>query len=323
MAISIQLLRQSTVEVPDISSHKLIVSTTNAQNMSDKIFVNQRIRNFARDRFDEVFVAVCTPTQLEDFEEDSPSEGTSYYRTNRIELIARTAEELQTVFNSLVYETKKLVVDLTDLENLVDAQLYDISAINPVTELSPAPTITTVARNALTKSLNVSFSAPIGEFALDPINYQYSLDGGVSWKDKLPRNVSSPITVTDPDYSVTFNLKIRAVFGGGKYGAPSEGVYIAPIQLPTAPEIASVTAGNNQLSVAFISPENADAVNYEYSTNNGATWITRNPASNDSPLVITGLTNGTSYSVKIRGINELGCGVSSATATGTPAAPPG
>lgn len=110
----------------------------NAQNMSDKIFVKQRIRNFAKGVFDDTFVAVCTPAQLEDFEEDAPGEGTSYYRTNTIELIARTAEEMQAVFNSLVYETKKLVVDLSDLENLSSAEVYVINAIDPVTTI-PAP----------------------------------------------------------------------------------------------------------------------------------------------------------------------------------------
>lgn len=322
MAISIQLLRQSTVEIPDISSYKLVVSTTNAQNMSNKIFVNQRIRNFAKNRFDDVFVAVCTPTQLEDFEEDAPGEGTSYYRTDTIELIARTAEELQAVFDSLVYETKKLVVDLTDLENLLKTQLYDISAVNPVTEISPAPVITEVTRNAISASLTVFFNATIGETAPEPINYQYSLDGGTSWNDKLPRNISSPITITNIENSVTYNLKIRAAFGGGKYGVPSDTVYVAPVIPSTAPIITAIAAGNTQLSIAFNSPENGNVTNYEYSINNGNVWTARNPVSTTSPLVITGLNNGTSYTVKIRGINELGYGISSAAVTGTPLAPP-
>jgi len=137
MSKSIQLIRRSTVEVPYISSYKLVVETLNPVGMSGKIFINQRIRNFAKDTFDDTFVAVCTPTQIEDLQEDSPGEGTSYYRTNRIELIARTAESLQTVFDSLVYETKKLVVDLNDLENLSDSVIYNVSAVGPVTVVSP------------------------------------------------------------------------------------------------------------------------------------------------------------------------------------------
>lgn len=133
MAKSIQLSKRSTLEIPALSSFKLLVEAINAQNMSDKIFVNQRIRNFAKDTIDDTFVAVCTPTQLEDFPEDSPEEGSSYYRTNRVELIGRTPEFLQEVFETLLFEVKKLVVDLTDLENLKAAEVYNINAIDPIT----------------------------------------------------------------------------------------------------------------------------------------------------------------------------------------------
>ena len=136
MSKSIQISKQSTIELPDIMSYKLVVRTQNPQDMPGKIFVKQRIRNFAKDSFDDTFVAVCTPAQLEDFEEDSPGQGTSYYRTDSIELIARTPEMLQTVFDSLLYETKKLVVDLTDLENLSDAAVYNVSALEPITKIS-------------------------------------------------------------------------------------------------------------------------------------------------------------------------------------------
>ena len=133
MAKSIQISKSSTVYIPGISSIKLVVEAINAENMPSKIFVNQRIRNFAQDRIDDTFVAVCTPTQLEDFEEDCPAPGTSYYRTDRIELVGRTPEMVQSVFDSLIYEVKKLVVDLTDLDNLMPAMVYNINAIDPVT----------------------------------------------------------------------------------------------------------------------------------------------------------------------------------------------
>jgi hypothetical protein len=128
MAKSIQISKKSTIELPDISSYKLVVETLNAQDMPDKIFVKQRITNYSKQDFDGVFVAVCTPVQLEDFEEDAPGHGTSYYRTNTIELVARTPEYLQEVFDSLLYEVTKLVNDLNALDDLGDAQVYTIGA---------------------------------------------------------------------------------------------------------------------------------------------------------------------------------------------------
>lgn len=226
MSKSIQIVRQSTVELPDISSYKLVVQTANPENMPGKIFVKQRIRNFAQDRTDDTFVAVCTPTQLEDFEEDAPAEGSSYFRTDSIELIARTPEYLMEVFDSLIYEVKKLVIDLSDLDVLTDAEVYTITASEPITRVFSAPVINTVARNRQEQTITVNFTAPT--FA-EIIDYQYSLDGGLTWRDRTPRSISSPLVIQNVDSNTTYNLIIRAYLGGGSYGASSIPLYIAPV----------------------------------------------------------------------------------------------
>ena len=132
MPKTIQLIKRSSVEVPEISAIKLVVEAVNAQDMSPKIFIKQRIRNFAKGSFDDFFVAVATPTQMEDFPEDAPSDDSSYYRTDSIELVGRTYEMVQEVFNSLLYEVKKLVVDLNDMENLATAERYLITSEDTV-----------------------------------------------------------------------------------------------------------------------------------------------------------------------------------------------
>lgn len=136
MAKSIRLIKQSTVFLPEQSSYKLELQAVDAQNMTNKIFVNQRTRSFSKDTLEDVFCAIATPTQLEDFAEDSPNEGTSFFRTNRIELVARTPEMLQDVFESILYEVKKLVVDLDALDNLEDAQVFLINSTEPITIIS-------------------------------------------------------------------------------------------------------------------------------------------------------------------------------------------
>jgi hypothetical protein len=318
MAKSIQLVKQSTVELPDISSYKLVVKAVNAQNMSDKIFVKQRIRNFAKSSLDDTFVAVCTPTQLEDFEEDAPGEGSSYFRTNEIELIGRTPEWMVAVFNSLLYETKKLVVDLTDLDHLNAATTYNITATDAVMELVTAPVVSSVIRSYEDQSATINFIPNSSSSGGSPLDYQYSLDAGTTWRDRLPRSIASPIVLRGLDNSTTYNLKIRAYFGGNYYGPESELVTINtvnPPAVPTAPTITEIIAGTNQLNVIFSADGDSDVVNYEYSINNGSSWTTRSPASITSPLVITGLTSNTNYTVKIRGVNSLGFGVSSSSST--------
>ena len=225
MSKSIQLVRRSTIELPNISSYKLTVQAVNPEDMSSKIFVKQRIRNFAKESVDDVFVAVCTPTQLEDFEEDAPGEGSSYFRTDTIELVARTPEVLMEIFDSLVYETKKLVVDLTDLETLSTSEVFTITATSPVARLVAPPTINTVVRDDVAGIITVNFT---DNTQAEVLNYHYSLDGGVTWRESKPRIVESPLVIQETSNNTTYNLTIRAYRGGNSYGASSIPVYVAP-----------------------------------------------------------------------------------------------
>jgi len=77
---------------------------------------------------------------------------------------------------------------------------------------------------------------------------------------------------------------------------------------PTAPKITSIAVGDQTLTVYFLDPEGdggSPLANYQYSVDNGGTYTTRNPSSVTSPLVISGLTNGITYNVRIRAINQL------------------
>ena len=89
---------------------------------------------------------------------------------------------------------------------------------------------------------------------------------------------------------------------------------------PSAPTSLAATAGDQQLSIAFTAGASGGSAitDYEYTTDNGSTWVTA--ATTASPVVITGLTNGTSYTVKLRAVNAIGNGTASAAVTETPAA---
>lgn len=99
---------------------------------------------------------------------------------------------------------------------------------------------------------------------------------------------------------------------------------VSNIALPAAPTVNSVTAGNSQATVDFTagSSGGSSLTNYQYSVDGGATWQTRSPASTQSPLVISGLTNGQSYNVQVRAVNSEGSGTASGSTSVTPIGAP-
>ena len=83
------------------------------------------------------------------------------------------------------------------------------------------------------------------------------------------------------------------------------------------------TPGDGKITVAFTAPSNdggATITNYEYSTDGGASYTAFSPTTTSSSVVITGLANGTSYSIKLRAVNSAGDGTESDAVTSTPAA---
>ena len=132
-------------------------------------------------------------------------------------------------------------------------------------------------------------------------------------------------------FAVTAGTTYRIVvdgYGGASGSTRLSGAFTPtatpPAGAPAAPSGLVATAGSSSASIAFTAgSENGSAItNYEYSTDNGATWTARNPAATSSPILISGLNNGTAYSIKLRALNSVGTGVASSAVSVTPVAPP-
>ena len=171
----------------------------------------------------------------------------------------------------------------------------------------------------------------------DPIigyRVRYTSDNGSSFTtfptDFQGDNAPRTLAITGLTNGLEHKFQVMALTGtntltNGVYVSATEGswssssVGIIP-GAPSAPTISSVTPGNQKLTVAFTVPTATGGTSitaYEYSTDNGSTWTTASGSS--SPITITGLTNGTTYQVKLRGKNDSHSGVSSAASPGTPA----
>jgi hypothetical protein len=150
-------------------------------------------------------------------------------------------------------------------------------------------------------------------------NYEYSVDG-VSFDALNPAQAASPITIVGlinlQDYSIT----LRAINSAGS-GAASIAVDVTPGKPalpptpPDAPTGLSAAPGDSQATISFTPGANNRALitNYEYSLDGGP-YTALSPAATDSPITITGLTNGTSYSITLKAINSEGSSVAASDA---------
>ena len=97
--------------------------------------------------------------------------------------------------------------------------------------------------------------------------------------------------------------------------------------LPPAPTGLTVSAGNSQVTVSWAAPtvlSQTPITDYvvQYSSNSGSTWtIFSDGVSTSVSSIVTGLSNGTSYTFRVAAVNGIGQGAySSSSAAVTPVA---
>jgi hypothetical protein len=88
---------------------------------------------------------------------------------------------------------------------------------------------------------------------------------------------------------------------------------------PAPPQSLIATAGNRTATIAFTAGLSfgADITNYQYSLD-GGTFVALSPTDVTSPITITGLTNGTTYSIRLRAVSARGSGAASTSVSVIP-----
>jgi len=103
---------------------------------------------------------------------------------------------------------------------------------------------------------------------------------------------------------------------------------VAQAQVPNEPTIFATFPINTGGGISFAPPSDiggSSITNYQYSIDNGTNWntpssVTVNPDATCFLVIGSGLTNCTSYTIKLRAVNASGSGTASASASLTPRA---
>jgi len=168
-------------------------------------------------------------------------------------------------------------------------------------------------RQALFAPFTTVFSCTVGmdKFALDPgdcveVTYpRYNLDAGVNFR------VAS-VTMRPGEKAIDLKLVRQTV--------PNWDALGVGLTAPGAPTIGTATAGNLKATVTFTAPaSNGGASITAYRVTSTPSSITADGTA--SPIVVTGLSNATAYTFKVKALNSVGYGSESAASnSATPAA---
>jgi hypothetical protein len=210
-------------------------------------------------------------------------------------------------------------VQLKAVNAIGDGTATASTAATPAT-IPGAPTIGTITPTDGT--LSIAFTAgTTGGSAIT--NYKYSTNGGGLFTACSPTQTTSPIVITGLSNGTSYNIQIMAVNANGDGTATVSTAATPSVAAiaPSAPTITGITPSSGQLSVAFTAGSNGGSAitNYKYSSDNGSTFTACSPEQTNSPVVITGLTNGTLYNIQLIAVNAIGDGTATSSTAATPA----
>jgi len=156
-------------------------------------------------------------------------------------------------------------------------------------------------------------------------NYQYSTDGSTNWTAVSSITSAVQVVITGLTYQ-TYTIYLRGVNAAGNGAASLSSVTTTPYLVPDAPIMNSVVLGDRSATINFSAgASNGRAItNYQYTCSSTGTdnWVTLDPASTTSPIIVSNLTNGATYSVKLKAISSAGTSAASAAQSVTPATAP-
>jgi hypothetical protein len=221
-------------------------------------------------------------------------------------------------------------ITITGLTNGTSYGIY-LKAVNARGESSASSSVSVTPSTIPSAPTSLSASAGDGSATISftpganggnaITNYQYSTDG-TNYTALSPTDTSSPITINGLTNGTSYTIYLKAVNPNGVSSASSS-VTVTPSTIPSAPTSLSASAGDGSATISFTPGANGGnaITNYKYSID-GSTYTDLSPSDASTPITISGLTNGTSYTIYLKAVNANGDSSASTSVSVIPNQPP-
>lgn len=165
------------------------------------------------------------------------------------------------------------------------------------TDAAGYPPAGTVTLGSVTKT-STTISVPFTYSASDQTGFQYRLNGGA------PASTASPLSLSGLTPSTAYTVEVRAInsFGNGAWSAVGNITTNAPEVAPAGVPVMALSSVTNAGATVSWTYGGSDATGFEYRLNGGTAQV------GTSPLVLSGLAQGSTYSVEVRAKNAYGVG---------------
>ena len=199
-----------------------------------------------------------------------------------------------------------------------DGAASEAATATPATTPSAPRSLTAAPTSGEAKQVTLNWTVPADTGGAPVTGYEYQQNGG-AWAGA---GTASPYTVTGLENGTTYIFKVRAQNRKGN-SAASNAATATTHSAPAAPTNPSATDSNEQVTLSWTAPTDNGGLaitGWKYSRDNGSSWTGTGGLSTSH--TVTGLTNGTAYTFKVRAVNAAGDGTASAAVTATPATTP-